>query len=336
MNDAGVPVGMAVAVVVGRDGRLPAGADETVAEACGRVVVVGSGIDGAVTALPSATYVWSAGAGPGLGTLAARLAAPLAGVPLILLPASPDGRDLAALLAATMGRPLLASAVRARVEPGSGSSTGATDGVRIHADLLRVDGRVTVPVELDGPAVVTLMPGVRNSAPSPTSPFLYSLELDTAIGADPDELDLIEPDPATMDLTDATRVLAAGAGLFPRGATDQEARAVVALLAEVAAALGASMGATRVVTDAGWADHQRQIGTTGVTIDPDLYVAFGVSGATQHTGGLGSPRHTVSINIDPSCPMTAMADLGLVTDATALLIELATRLGVEVTEEIHA
>ncbi len=70
-----------------------------------------------------------------------------------------------------------------------------------------------------------------------------------------------------------------------------------------------------MATDAGWTGYERQIGTTGVTIDPDLYVALGVSGAAQHTGGLGSPRHVVSVNTDPSCPMTAMADLGLVTDA---------------------
>ena len=96
----------------------------------------------------------------------------------------------------------------------------------------------------------------------------------------------------------------------------------------MAAALGGSAGATRVATDAGWTGYERQIGTTGVTVDPDLYVALGVSGAAQHTGGIGTPRHVVSVNTDPSCPMTAMADLGLVTDAGALLAELAARLGV--------
>ena len=101
------------------------------------------------------------------------------------------------------------------------------------------------------------------------------------------------------------------------------------LLQRVASALGASAGATRVVTDAGWVGFERQIGTTGVTIDPDLYIAFGISGASQHTGGLGAPSHIVSVNIDPSCPMTAMADLGLVTDAGDLLKVLAERLGID-------
>jgi len=109
---------------------------------------------------------------------------------------------------------------------------------------------------------------------------------------------------------------------------DDTAAGSFGLLTRVAAALGGSAGATRVATDAGWTGYERQIGTTGVTVDPDLYVALGVSGATQHTGGIGTPRHVVSVNTDPSCPMTAMADLGLVTDAGALLTELGRRLGV--------
>ena len=138
---------------------------------------------------------------------------------------------------------------------------------------------------------------------------------------------VLPPDPRTMDLADAVRVLAGGAGLVA-GCDDRQAAAVFDLLGQVAAALGASAGATRVATDAGWTGYERQIGTTGVTIDPELYIAFGVSGATQHVGGLGSPRHIISVNTDPSCPMTAMADLGLVTDARGLLVELGRRLGV--------
>jgi electron transfer flavoprotein alpha subunit len=138
-----------------------------------------------------------------------------------------------------------------------------------------------------------------------------------------------------MDLADATKVLSGGAGLVPRGATDDQARAVFSLLADVAAALGGSAGATRVVTDAAWMGYDRQIGTTGVAIDPELYVAFGVSGATQHVGGLGTPRHVVSVNTDPSCPMTAMANLGLVADAGSVLLELAGRLGVSVQEQVQ-
>ncbi|MFN5603562.1 MAG: FAD-binding protein, partial [Actinomycetes bacterium] len=101
------------------------------------------------------------------------------------------------------------------------------------------------------------------------------------------------------------------------------------LLGRVAVALQASMGVTRVITDRGWASHERQIGTTGVVVDPDLYVSFGVSGAVQHTSGLGQPEHIISVNTDAHCPMMQMSDLAIVSDANAVLHELAARLGVE-------
>ena len=98
------------------------------------------------------------------------------------------------------------------------------------------------------------------------------------------------------------------------------------LLADIGAALGASLGGTRVASDAGWIAFERQIGTTGVAVDPDLYLAFGISGATQHTAGLGHPEHIISVNTDPSCPMMAMADLAVVADARAVIDALIPRL----------
>ena len=94
----------------------------------------------------------------------------------------------------------------------------------------------------------------------------------------------------------------------------------------VAESLGASTGGTRVVTDWGWLPVSRQIGTTGVTVAPELYLAFGISGAVQHTAGLGNPAHVISVNLDASCPMMAMADLAVVADAPATLAALADRL----------
>jgi electron transfer flavoprotein alpha subunit len=114
--------------------------------------------------------------------------------------------------------------------------------------------------------------------------------------------------------------MAGGAGL--RGPADFR------LLTLVAGAIGASMGVTRVVADMGWVAQERYIGTTGVAVNPELYVALGISGAIQHVSGLGAPRNVVAVNTDPSCPMMAMADLALVTDAPGLLEALARRLGV--------
>jgi electron transfer flavoprotein alpha subunit len=205
--------------------------------------------------------------------------------------------------------------------------------------LSRIEGRIDLPVTVESAAVATLLPGVRGSVPTgePCSFAEFTLPLTTpgtSTVHDVEVVEVLEPDPETMDLAEAGRVLAGGAGLVARGAGDEAGPAAMALLQRVASALGASAGATRVVTDAGWVGFERQIGTTGVAIDPDLYIAFGISGASQHTGGLGAPSHIVSVNIDPSCPMTAMADLGLVTDAGELLRVLAERLGMDVPSAI--
>lgn len=319
-----------LAVVHARHGRLPAGADEAVAEAGDSVLVVGSGAREACEALPAARRMY-AETGPGLapGRLAALLAPALEAVPLIVLPASADGRDLAPRLAAELGRPLLANVTAARLSPDPARPV-------VRADLARLDDRLLVEVEADAPAVVSLVPGVRGSLHGRHAP---GAPVEVALGAEPPErgdpvlAGEVDADVATMDLAEATRVFGGGYGLAA-GSDDATATALFGLLGSVAEVLGAALGATRVATDAGWVGHERQVGTTGVAVDPDLYVAFGVSGASQHVGGLGTPRTVVSVNLDPSCPMTAMADLGIVTDARSLVVELAGRLGVAVPEEV--
>ena len=307
-----MPADIAVlAVIVVREGELPAGADETVAEAGGSALVLGSGTREAACRLESASRVWlveRSSVAP--GTVASALAQVLSGVRMVLLPESPDGRDLAPRLAVALGRGLLAGAVRC-----------APDEV----EVTRLDDRLSVRVAVDGPVVVTLRPGRRGQPEPVTSAEVSTLSL-AAAGAIPDaeSLGVLQPEPSTVDLAEARRIVGGGAGLVPAGA---DGAAVMRLLAEVGSALEASAGATRVVTDAGWMSYDRQIGTTGVTVSPELYVAFGISGAAQHVGGLGTPEHVVSINTDPSCPMTAMADLGIVADAPAVLAELAGRLG---------
>jgi electron transfer flavoprotein alpha subunit len=318
-----------VAIIVARSGELPMGADEAVAEAGGRVLVVGERALDAARLLTTASHAWAAETGRGLrpGDLARALAPSLYDVPLVILPASPDGRDLAPRLAAELDLPFLAAVHMVRLVQGS--------QVAVAAVLSRVEGRVDLPVTVESAAVATLLPGVRGSVPTTQACTFADFELPLTalhdgLAHDVEVLEVLEPDPETMDLAEAGRVLAGGAGLVPREAGDGAGPAAMALLQRVASGLGASAGATRVVTDAGWVGFERQIGTTGVAIDPDLYIAFGISGASQHTGGLGAPSHIVSINIDPSCPMTAMADLGLVTDAGELLRELADRLGIDV------
>ena len=296
------------AVVPVRDGRLPKGAADAVALADGEVILVGEGTRDAAEVLRART-TWCLEAAFAPGRLAAGLAPHLDDVDVVIVPASLDGRDLAPRLAAQMDRPLWAR---------------ATELDDHQALLARIDDRVVVPVRLDGPCVVTVL--LQGRAHTGSGGPVHELLPVADTGLEASQLSVSEPD--VRDLAEAPRVLAGGAGLV-QGLDDHEARQVFALLERVGEALGAAMGATRVATDAGWVSYDRQIGTTGVVIDPDLYVAFGISGAAQHVDGLGTPKHIVSINLDASCPMTARSDLGLVSDARALLVALAQRLGVE-------
>lgn len=296
-----------IAVVVVRGGVLPAGADETVAEAGGRALLCGSGTEASAAELTAATEVGCAELGSfSPGAWARALADELARDEVIVLPASPDGRDLAPRIAHVLGRPLLAGAI-------------AVDERR--AVLNRRGGLVTEEHAITGPVVATFEPGVRGVEPSEKPPTVTRVALALVGGCDAVVIEVLPPDPATIDLAEASMIIAGGAGLGGGEA--------FTVLQKVATALGASYGASRVAADAGWAPQDRFIGTTGVAVDPDLYVALGISGAVQHVSGLGQPSHVVAVNTDVSAPMMAMADLAIVADARAVLDALAERLAAE-------
>jgi electron transfer flavoprotein alpha subunit len=297
-----------IALAVVRGGALPAGADEAAAEAGGSILLVGEGTRIGAGDLRAAAEVWCAELGVfAPGRWAPALAAWLRDHDVVVLPASPDGRDLAPRLAHASGRPLLAGAI----------AVTTTEAV-----LGRGGGLLTERHAVTGPVVVTLEPGVRGIDPRGPPPRVAAVTIelgDPPETPDAEVVEVVPPDPATMDLADARRIVAGGAGL---GSAD-----AFTLMAQVADALGASPGASRVAADLGWVTQDRFIGTTGVVVDPDLYVALGISGAVQHVSGLGDPGHIVAVNTDASAPMMTMADLAVVTDAPALLRELAARLG---------
>lgn len=299
-----------IAVVVVRDGQLPAGADETIAEAGGRALLIGSGCRDAAEAIAVATNeIRVAEVGSyAPGGWAAAVAPLVSDEDIVLLPASPDGRDLAPRLAVALDRQLFANAV-----------TVCADRVVV----ARLGGLVAEEHEVRSPIVTTLQPGARGLEPAPEGPRAEAQDVEIALpdtGGDAYVVEVVPPDPATMDLAEAPRIVAGGAGL---GSAER-----FETLEAVAKALGASYGASRVAADLGWVPVDRFIGTTGVAVDPRLYVAFAISGAVQHVGGLGDPDRIISVNTDPSAPMMTMADVAIVSDARAVLDALAARLGV--------
>ena len=292
-----------IALVPVRDGLPAAGAAEAVAEADGRVLLIGSGVAGAVGELPAETReVKLAEVGDYRpAAWAASLSSELRDEDVVLLPGSADGRDLAPALAVHMGRPLATGVL----------AIDASEWVEPLADHRALARRpVTEPL------VATIEPGVRAfAAGPPVDPTTHELDLELPAGAaDAEIVQILPADPATIDLEEAARVMAGGIGLAERAHFER--------LARVAARMGASVGATRPVVDAGWTEFPRQIGTTGALIDPKLYIAVAISGAVQHTSGLGDPDHTIAINTDASCPMMQMADLAVVGDGPEILAEL--------------
>jgi electron transfer flavoprotein alpha subunit len=172
----------------------------------------------------------------------------------------------------------------------------------------------------EGPAIATVRSGsFAKSEPGMSDPDVAALDI--ALNPADLRVSLIETTPKGSGVSrlDAAEIVVSGG----RGLGKPEHFALVEDLAE---ALGAAVGATRAVVDAGWRPHQEQIGQTGRTVSPRLYVAVGVSGAVQHNVGMQGADAIVAVNRDPDAPIFKIASFGIVGD----LFEVVPALSAEV------
>jgi electron transfer flavoprotein alpha subunit len=218
---------------------------------------------------------------------------------VVLVPGTTAGRDYAPLVAARMGTGLAADCVAFSVADGVLSATRPVLGGRA-VSIVRFLG--------DGPAMATVRAGSFAKAEAGVSrPVVESLEVNLA----PEDLRVsqveIAPKGAGGSRLDAAEVVVSGG----RGLGKPEQ---FALVEELADALGGAVGATRAVVDAGWRPHHEQIGQTGRTVSPRLYVAVGISGAVQHNVGMQGADAIVAINRDPDAPIFKIASFGIVGD----------------------
>jgi electron transfer flavoprotein alpha subunit len=222
-----------------------------------------------------------------------------AGAQYVLLPHTYQVRDFAPRLATRFGRVLVSDVVKVRAESGAVTFVRQLFQGKLNADY-RPAG--------EGPHFGSIQAGSYRAeqAAAGTAPVeTFAPELDAAqIRTKPGEP--FRESARAVDLSAAPIIVSAG-----RGIKEQEN---LKLIEELAQALGAEIAASRPICDNGWLPMERQVGSSGQTVAPKLYLAVGISGAIQHLVGMKGSRTVVAINKDPNAPIFEVADIGIVGD----------------------
>jgi electron transfer flavoprotein alpha subunit len=225
---------------------------------------------------------------------------------VVLYGATAIGRDLAPRVSARIHTGLTADCTSLDIEEATGHllMTRPAFGGNIMATIVCAEFR---------PQMATVRPGVmvRSERGDPNSVIEKFSLPDIAEHVNMEILDVVKKVSGKMDIQDAKILISGGRGMGGRENFQ--------ILEELAAVLGGTISSSRAAVDAGWMEKDRQVGQTGKTVRPNLYVACGISGAIQHLAGMEESEIIVAINKDPEAPIFEAADYGVVGDALKIV-----------------
>jgi electron transfer flavoprotein alpha subunit len=219
---------------------------------------------------------------------------------IVLAGASQQSKELAARLAARLETGLAMDSVALRLEEGLLIAKRPMYAGKIYAEVVCETAR---------PQMVTGRPNVFSIAEPDANRTAEMVTV--SVNLKPEDLrttlvEALADQSGKVDLTEATCIISGGRGL--KGSEN------FVILEKVAEVIGASVGASRSAVDAGWRPHSDQVGQTGKVVNPNLYIACGISGAIQHLAGMGSSKVIVAVNKDADAPIFQKADYGIVGD----------------------
>lgn len=223
------------------------------------------------------------------------------GATIVLFGGTSNGRDLAPRVAARLGAGVASDVDRLELADG-----------KLRARRPVYSGKAFATVEVTGnPAIATTRPNAfpAEEAATVVNPQVTDVTADTSSKSK--VVETKTPEAGEMSIAEADIIVSGGRGL-------KEAQNF-SYIRDLAHAIGGAVGASRATVDAGWIDHQHQVGQTGRVVSPSLYIAAGISGAIQHLAGMSSSKHIIAINKDPEAPIFRVADLGVVGDLFQIL-----------------